>query len=607
MIMTNKTMNSRYRSILLIVLLASCVAILNVSDIVEGRPLRSSSSASYSNDNRNGGPETDDGGREHKTSPRTIIGSGDSGSSTTAADKTTTDTNTDNDFWVMARQDPEGTILQIEQDKMSLEAQMERDEELLDMIEAFKETEDSQLLLDGMMMSYTSTYPSDGPSLVPSAGPSTSTVPSDMPSLVPTMGLSSSVPSDMPSLTPSEVPSDMPSLSPSSAPSASPSLTPSISVAPSGSPSVSSNPTGSPAPTISAAPTGVPSGTPSLSVIPSSFPSQSPSVSVQPSIQPSANPSSSPSESLSPSQSPTLDECQITPEQRESEIIQQLVSAGIDITRLQNLTTSQGQATDWIINQDLRGVCPDDDKLVQRWTVASMYFATGGQNWRKCSAVGSDPCGTEEPFINKRRFLSSFNECQWAGITCDIDACITEIEFENNTLAGTIPTEMALLTDLVIWGMEQGDLTSTIPTELGTMTNLVFIDFDFNELTGPLPTELQLLSGLRQLDLNDNQLTGRIDGLGNFLNMTFLQLFNNLFTGPIPNEIGALTDMTNFQYLGNQFTGEMPQEICDLTEANGGVLESMIADCNDDGFVCEVPTCCTGFLPGCPGTVEAGN
>ena len=522
--MTNMKMNYYCRSLLLIIVMASCVSILNVTDVVEGRPLRSSASASYSNDSRNGGLEVDDGDSQHETSPRTIIG-GDIGSGTADSDTTAT-TNTDTDFWVMARQDPEGTIQQVEQDKMSLEAQMEHDEKLLDMLEAFKEAEDSQFLVDGIM-SYTSTYPSDGPSLVPSAGPSTSTIPSDMPSLVPTAGLSSSVPSDMPSLTPSEVPSDVPSMSPSLAPSASPSLAPSTSVAPSGSPSVSSNPTGSPAPTISAAPSGIPSGTPSLSVLPSSFPSQNPSVSVHPSIQPSTDPSTSPSESSLPSQSPTLDRCQITPDDREREIIQQLVSAGVDITRLQDLTTSQGQATDWIINQDVRGICPDDEKLLQRWTVASMYFATGGQNWTKCSAAGSDPCGTEEPFINKRRFLSSFNECQWAGITCDIDACITEIEFENNTLAGStlisllfmigmisnllsfvdansfnfficlsillyirtrvaIPTEMALLTDLVIWGMEQGGLTSTIPTEIGTMTNLVFIDFDFNELTGPL-------------------------------------------------------------------------------------------------------------------------
>jgi hypothetical protein len=84
---------------------------------------------------------------------------------------------------------------------------------------------------------------------------------------------------------------------------------------------------------------------------------------------------------------------------------------------------------------------------------------------------------------------------------------------------------------------------------------------------------------------------------------SFLSNTDNEFTGPIPSEIGALTGMTNFQFIGNQFTGQMPQEICNLNEASGGVLESMIADCNDDNFACDVPTCCTGFLPGCPGTV----
>lgn len=87
-----------------------------------------------------------------------------------------------------------------------------------------------------------------------------------------------------------------------------------------------------------------------------------------------------------------------------------------------------------------------------------------------------------------------------------------------------INTEMALLTDLAVWGMEQGGLTSTIPTEVGTMTNLVFMDFDFNALSGSLPSELFLLTNLNQLDLNNNQLTGNVEGLGALVNLEFLQL-----------------------------------------------------------------------------------
>ena len=85
-------------------------------------------------------------------------------------------------------------------------------------------------------------------------------------------------------------------------------------------------------------------------------------------------------------------------------------------------------------------------------------------------------------------------------------------------------TEMALLTDLAVWGMEQGGLTSTIPTEVGTMTNLVFMDFDFNALTGSLPPELFLLTNLNQLDLNNNQLTGNVQGLEALTNLRFMQL-----------------------------------------------------------------------------------
>lgn len=88
---------------------------------------------------------------------------------------------------------------------------------------------------------------------------------------------------------------------------------------------------------------------------------------------------------------------------------------------------------------------------------------------------------------------------------------------------------MGYLTDLALWGMEQGRLNGTIPTEIGFLTNLVFLDFDFNELSGSLPTEIYLLTGLTELDLNDNRLTGNVDQLGVFTDLEFLQLHGTSF------------------------------------------------------------------------------
>ena len=83
---------------------------------------------------------------------------------------------------------------------------------------------------------------------------------------------------------------------------------------------------------------------------------------------------------------------------------------------------------------------PDSNQIVSihlvvlRMLLSTLYVAS----WSKCSAAGSDPCGSEFPFDGARRFLSDFSECEWAGITCNEDDCVTEIEFEENNLIGTM-------------------------------------------------------------------------------------------------------------------------------------------------------------------------
>jgi hypothetical protein len=108
-----------------------------------------------------------------------------------------------------------------------------------------------------------------------------------------------------------------------------------------------------------------------------------------------------------------------------------------DPVLIRDLVTPQGLAANWLINQDYRKVCPDE-KVVQRWVMAVFYYATNGDEWLQCSVDGSDECGSNLPFKSKQRFLSDFSECDWAGITCNTDDCVTEIEFEENNLIGTM-------------------------------------------------------------------------------------------------------------------------------------------------------------------------
>jgi hypothetical protein len=410
---------------------------------------------------------------------------------------------------------------------------------------------------------------------------------------------------------------------------ASPSSAPSVSVMPSTSPSefISGLPTplASEAPSVGIqpstfSPTPLSSNSPSVSVQPSTFPTVDPSEfpidgpTVSPTKQPTNPPTASPSSlptfgptadlseqpstvesgfptvSSAPSMLPTLEVCQVTPEQRIIGILA-ILDQVADSQLIRDPTTPQGQATEWILNDDELN-CPTDPKLIQRWALAVFYFSTEGDDWELCSDNPVSPCNVP-PFVDDSAFLSEVNECEWAGIRCNTNGCVTDIEFENNGLAGTIPTELALLTALAFLGLEQGATTGTIPSELGSLSDMFFIDLDFNQLTGTIPSEIYGLTLLRTLDLNDNQLIGFIDSsIGNLSNLDFFQIHNNFFLGTIPSEIGNLSLLNTFTLYNNNLVGEMPNGICELRPAP---LRFLIADCGgpDPDIQCDL-SCCSG-------------
>ena len=254
---------------------------------------------------------------------------------------------------------------------------------------AMKELMDSMLMSMDITLEPT-TFPSEGPSGGPTSltsVPTEATMPSAGPSASPVLP-----PSDPATQVPSSLPTTMPTSSPTVA---------------------STN-----APSVPATQTGI-----IITDAPSTSPSQ----------EPTSVPSTSPTEfptTLSPTLTPTVEGCGISADVREALILEILDNAA-DPVAIRDLSTPQGQATEWLLNDDFRRLCPDTPKILQRWVLAVVYFSTGGNDWLQCSAnlLANDFCGEEAPFGNKTRFLSSFGECEWAGIRCSDDLCVTEIEF----------------------------------------------------------------------------------------------------------------------------------------------------------------------------------
>lgn len=83
---------------------------------------------------------------------------------------------------------------------------------------------------------------------------------------------------------------------------------------------------------------------------------------------------------------------------------------------LENPTTPQGMAFDWIVKTDPAQIDPpsssDNDiaAIKQRFAVATFYYSTNGNDW-----------------TNSNGWLSSTDECTWVGLNCNDDGSIVEI------------------------------------------------------------------------------------------------------------------------------------------------------------------------------------
>ncbi len=215
-------------------------------------------------------------------------------------------------------------------------------------------------------------------------------------------------------------------------------------------------------------------------------------------------------------------------------------------------------------------------------TLEKLFFDTGGPNWR-----------------NAYGWLRSNQPCDWFGITCVSSSWprkITRIDLSANNLAGSLPGELARLTELreiridnsgpgirfkkltgtlpaVIGQLEHlevlqlgnNDFSGTIPLEYGNLANLRELSLADNALTGPIPDPLANLASIENLDLSGNDLAGRIpDVLGNLTTLRSLNLGHNRLSGFIPASLGSLAELRLLNLSYNELTGPVPATLAQL-------------------------------------------
>ena len=289
-----------------------------------------------------------------------------------------------------------------------------------------------------------------------------------------------------------------------------------------------------------------------------------------------------------------------------------------DLLLFMDPTSPQSQALAWLQDDPIT-LTPGrlTQTALERYALAVLYYTTSGPSWNDFHLNRDGACTWNDGSGVYGVYCADV--CEWNngtredGVTCSsVAGTVDYLIFWRNNLAGSIPWELVLLTNLVYLDLDENSLTGSIPTRINELTALELFWAVKNGLTGPLPPAISpaawvidlsenmltgsfpeswwtTMTGLSDLRIDLNMLTGTLStAIGLLPNMTVLSVYDNLMTGTLPSELGQLNWMSAMSIYGNSFTGSLNDTVCGLSELS--ILET---DCDEVDCPC-CTLCCYG-------------
>jgi len=177
------------------------------------------------------------------------------------------------------------------------------------------------------------------------------------------------------------------------------------------------------------------------------------------------------------------------PLSREDAIKNRLRSIS-DLTLLNDESSPQAQAQDWIINEDVT-TDPDDDMLVQKYVLAVLYLSLHGSGWTS----------------NSSWMDANTSECEWFGVHCTEHGHVKSLELSNNNVIGVFPIEVKFLESLENLMLKDNFLDGAADS-IFEIKSLKTIELSRNQLHGPISPAIGSMHGLGKfvIDLNGSDL-----------------------------------------------------------------------------------------------------
>jgi hypothetical protein len=261
---------------------------------------------------------------------------------------------------------------------------------------------------------------------------------------------------------------------------------------------------------------------------------------------------------LDPPATPPSDSPSASPTFSEGFLVE-LIQSRSPTTSFVKSTSAQSRALDWMLSSDPYTLPLEDDRLVQRFALATLWYSTN-----------SAPSYIDETnWWDQGGWLAPVNECEWdefgdgkKDLICNTNNELIAIKLSDDDLSGHLPAELGLLSQLEHLELSFNAFTGSMPTELSLLTKLKTLSLDDNALSGTIPTHVGLLTALEELHLNRNALTGSIPTeFGLLTNFSRMRLSGNNLSGTIPTEVGHLTQLVQVQLSQNVLSGTVPSKI----------------------------------------------
>jgi len=273
-------------------------------------------------------------------------------------------------------------------------------------------------------------------------------------------------------------------------------------------------------------------------------------------------------------------------------------------------SSPQSRAFYWLEND------PNRDALsltaaLQRFVLATLYYSTAGdQKWQDSgfwlSYYLPECHWFKQEFESVCDAAERFHTLSLPGNSLegtlpeelDMLSALSIVQFQKNNLVGELPVRIWSSWDhLVLFNVGNNMLSGSLPSEIGLLaeaTHLNTLAFQSNQFTGTIPSQIGLLS-LDFLSLSENKLEGTIPKqLGLLENARDIYLYGNSLTGTIPGSLGLLSKLTRLELHNNNFSGTVPKELCDLVEF--GNLTTLTVDCLQVNCNCGCDCTATGTV-----------